>query len=47
MKKKVADGSVKKLTIPGLKEFLGSVGQPKAGKKADLVERVTEYINGL
>ncbi|KAF9894082.1 ATP-dependent DNA helicase II subunit 1 [Aspergillus nanangensis] len=37
-------GSVSKLTVATLKEFLTSHGRSAAGKKADLVERVEEYF---
>lgn len=37
-------GSLAKLTIPVLKDFLSSYGRSAAGKKADLVERVEEFM---
>ncbi|KAL4890338.1 SPOC like C-terminal domain-containing protein [Aspergillus ambiguus] len=37
-------GTVSKLTVASLKEFLTSHGRSAAGKKADLVERVEEYF---
>ncbi|GAB1213188.1 ATP-dependent DNA helicase II subunit 1 [Aspergillus terreus] len=38
-------GTVAKLTVALLKEFLTSHGRSAAGKKADLVERVEEYFD--
>ncbi|KAB8199711.1 KU70 like protein [Aspergillus parasiticus SU-1] len=37
-------GSLSKLTVPVLKDFLNAHGRSAAGKKADLVERVEEYL---
>ncbi|KAB8235991.1 putative DSB repair complex subunit Ku70 [Aspergillus alliaceus] len=37
-------GSLAKLTVPVLKDFLSSHGRSAAGKKADLVERVEEFM---
>ncbi|KAB8072304.1 ATP-dependent DNA helicase II subunit 1 [Aspergillus leporis] len=37
-------GSLSKLTVPVLKDFLNSHGRSAAGKKADLVERVEEFL---
>ncbi|KAJ7068801.1 SPOC like C-terminal domain-containing protein [Mycena amicta] len=41
-----ADETLAKLTVDQLKTFLKSKGQPVSGKKADLVERVEEYLSG-
>ncbi|KAF7587498.1 ATP-dependent DNA helicase II subunit 1 [Aspergillus hancockii] len=37
-------GSLSKLTVPVLKDFLNAHGRSAAGKKADLVERVEEFL---
>ena len=37
-------GTVSKLTLPILKEFLTSHGRSAAGKKADLVDRVEQFF---
>ncbi|KAJ7265502.1 ku70-like protein [Mycena haematopus] len=39
-----ADDTLKKLTVEQLKNFLKSKSQPTSGKKADLLERVEEYL---
>jgi len=39
-------GQVTKQTVAVLKEFLAARGQAISGKKADLVERVQEYLEG-
>ncbi|KAE8154140.1 ATP-dependent DNA helicase II subunit 1 [Aspergillus avenaceus] len=38
-------GSLSKLTVPVIKDFLTAHGRSAAGKKADLVERVEEYFD--
>jgi ATP-dependent DNA helicase 2 subunit 1 len=39
-------GQISKQLVADLKEFLGQRGQNTSGKKADLVERVQEYLQG-
>ena len=38
-------GTLDKYTMPVLKEFLKSVGQPVSGKKDELVDRVKTYLS--
>ncbi|KAJ5148652.1 hypothetical protein N7448_000230 [Penicillium atrosanguineum] len=44
IKRNFEKGTVAKLTMPVLKEFLVSHGRAAAGKKADLVDRVEQYF---
>ncbi|OQD74410.1 hypothetical protein PENDEC_c011G00747 [Penicillium decumbens] len=44
IKRNFEKGTVSKLTMPVLKEFLTSHGRSAAGKKADLVDRVEQYF---
>ncbi|KAJ5089184.1 hypothetical protein N7532_007868 [Penicillium argentinense] len=44
IKRSFEKGTVAKLTMPMLKEFLTSKGRSAAGKKADLVDRVEQYF---
>ncbi|OAF99412.1 ATP-dependent DNA helicase II subunit 1 [Paraphaeosphaeria sporulosa] len=37
-------GQISKQTVAILKEYLGARGQPISGKKADLIERVQDYL---
>lgn len=39
-------GQISKQTVAVLKQWLGARGQSVAGKKADLLERVQEYLDG-
>ncbi|KAJ7462125.1 SPOC like C-terminal domain-containing protein [Mycena latifolia] len=39
-----SEGMLNKLTVEQLKNFLKSKGKPSSGKKADLVERVEDYL---
>ncbi|KAJ7098685.1 SPOC like C-terminal domain-containing protein [Mycena belliarum] len=39
-----AEGLLNKLTVEQLKNFLKSKGKPYSGKKADLIERVEDYL---
>jgi ATP-dependent DNA helicase 2 subunit 1 len=40
-------GTVSKLTLPVLKEFLTAHGRSAAGKKADLVDRVEQFFENM
>ncbi|KAL0218610.1 hypothetical protein P9112_004263 [Eukaryota sp. TZLM1-RC] len=40
-----SEGKLSKLTVPELKAFLKSNGLKVSGKKADLIERVVEFLN--
>ncbi|KAJ6486472.1 SPOC like C-terminal domain-containing protein [Mycena vitilis] len=44
IRSRFADGNLKKLTVEQLKTFLKSKGEPSSGKKADLLDRVEEYL---
>lgn len=44
LRKHFEKGTLSKLTLPVLKDFLTSRGRSAAGKKADLVERVEEVF---
>ncbi|KAJ7432310.1 SPOC like C-terminal domain-containing protein [Mycena galericulata] len=44
IRSRYSEGNLKKLTVEHLKTFLKSKGQPSSGKKADLLERVEEYL---
>ncbi|KAJ5626721.1 hypothetical protein N7528_004148 [Penicillium herquei] len=44
IKKNMEKGTLSKLTVAILKEFLTSHGRAAAGKKADLIERVEQYF---
>ncbi|KAJ5223456.1 hypothetical protein N7468_007998 [Penicillium chermesinum] len=44
VKKSFEKGTVAKLTMPTLKEFLHAHGRSSAGKKADLVDRVEQFF---
>lgn len=44
LRKHFEKGTLAKLTLPVLKDFLTSRGRSAAGKKADLVERVEEFF---
>ncbi|KAF2763519.1 putative DSB repair complex subunit Ku70 [Pseudovirgaria hyperparasitica] len=44
MKKRYAEKSISKLTVPILKEWASSKHIPIDGKKADLIERIEEYF---
>ncbi|KAJ7118563.1 SPOC like C-terminal domain-containing protein [Mycena crocata] len=44
IRSRYSDGKLAKLTVEQLKAFLKSKGQPVSGKKADLVERVEEFL---
>ncbi|KAJ5113875.1 hypothetical protein N7456_002409 [Penicillium angulare] len=44
IKKAMEKGTLSKLTVATLKEFLTSHGRAAAGKKADLIERVEQYF---
>ncbi|KAJ5716473.1 hypothetical protein N7493_008384 [Penicillium malachiteum] len=44
IKKNMEKGTLSKLTVAILKEFLTSHGRSAAGKKADLIERVEQYF---
>jgi ATP-dependent DNA helicase 2 subunit 1 len=39
-------GQISKQTVAVLKAFLGQRGESGAGKKADLVERTQQYLEG-
>jgi len=41
---KVKDGSIKKLTIPVLKEYLRANSLPLSGKKDDLLQRIRDHM---
>ncbi|KAJ7598810.1 SPOC like C-terminal domain-containing protein [Mycena floridula] len=45
IRSRVADGTLTKLRVDQLKDFLKKMSQPVSGKKADLMERVEEYVN--
>ncbi|KAJ7771072.1 SPOC like C-terminal domain-containing protein [Mycena maculata] len=44
IRSRYSEGNLKKLTVEQLKTFLKSKGQQSSGKKADLLERVEEYL---
>ncbi|KAJ7248523.1 SPOC like C-terminal domain-containing protein [Mycena rebaudengoi] len=44
IRSRYSEGMLKKLTVDQLKAFLKSKGQTHSGKKADLLERVEEYL---
>ncbi|OJJ41529.1 hypothetical protein ASPWEDRAFT_23609 [Aspergillus wentii DTO 134E9] len=44
VRKHYEKGNLSKLTLPVLKEFLTSHGRSTAGKKADIVERIEEFL---
>ncbi|KAJ7129186.1 SPOC like C-terminal domain-containing protein [Mycena epipterygia] len=44
IRSRFSDGNLKKLTVEQLKTFLKSKGEASSGKKADLLERVEEYL---
>jgi ATP-dependent DNA helicase 2 subunit 1 len=39
-------GQISKQTVAVLKTYMGQRGQSVSGKKADLVERVQQYLEG-
>ncbi|KAF9881699.1 ku70 protein [Colletotrichum karsti] len=45
LKAKVADGSLSKITVAELKNVLGAKGLSTSGKKAELVERLEEWVD--
>ncbi|KAF8214122.1 SPOC like C-terminal domain-containing protein [Mycena galopus ATCC 62051] len=44
VRSRYADDTLKKLTVEQLKTFLKSIGKTTSGKKADLLERVEDYL---
>ncbi|KAJ6615653.1 Ku DNA-binding complex Ku70 subunit [Mycena sp. CBHHK59/15] len=44
IRSRYTDGELKKLTVEQLKAFLKTKGLPYSGKKADLMDRVEEYL---